>query len=143
LEDSQISIIEDALSKYGIDRSAAVLLEALRAACSAVEWEHGGSKIGSLPVAGVFIDSQLIAVAGYKVWGDVIAHISVVVHPDYRNRGQGKAVVSQVTGEMFNRGLVPQYQTLEANLSSMAVGRALGFERYATTVAVRLRNDST
>jgi GNAT superfamily N-acetyltransferase len=114
-------------------------LEALRGACSAVEWEHGGSKIEDLPVVGRFAEGQIVAVAGYKIWGGAIAHISVVCHPLYRNRGYGRAVVSRLADEVMNRGLVAQYQTLEANLGSMAVGRELGFERYATTVAVQLK----
>jgi hypothetical protein len=52
-------------------------------------------------------------------------------------------VVSGLTGEVLKRGLVPQYRTLEANKSSMAIARALGFELYATTVAVRLTPGGT
>ena len=112
-------------------------LATLSAACTGIEWEHGGSKIEHSPITGMFADGQLVAIAGYTLWGDVIAHISVLCHPFYRGRGYGRAVVSRLTEEVMNQRLLPQYQTLEANLASMAVGRALGFERYATTVTVR------
>ena len=35
-------------------------------------------------------------------------------------------------------GGVLQYRTLEANLPSLAIARALGFQRFALTLAVRL-----
>jgi ribosomal protein S18 acetylase RimI-like enzyme len=114
-------------------------LEALRAACSAVEWEHGGSDFGDQPLVGAFNGEELVAIAGYEIWGGGIAHISVVTHPRYRRRGYGKAVVSRLTEESLGRGLVPQYRTLEVNSSSMTIARSLGLERYATTVAVRLK----
>jgi predicted GNAT family acetyltransferase len=85
----------------------------------------------------------LVAVAGYTVWGDVIAHIAVITHPQYRGQGYGRAVVSRLTEEVLRQGLVPQYRTLEANQPSMAIARTLGFAYYATTVAVRLKPDAT
>jgi GNAT superfamily N-acetyltransferase len=117
-------------------------LAVLGEACSALEWEHGGTQLGEQPVVGAFGENRLVAVAGYELWGGAIAYISVIAHPNYRVRGNGTAVVSRLTAEALNRGLVPQYRTL-ANNSSMAIAERLGFERYATTVAVRLRLDAT
>jgi predicted GNAT family acetyltransferase len=85
----------------------------------------------------------LVAVAGYTVWGDVIAHVAVITHPQYRRPGYGRTVVSRLTEEVLRRRLVPQYRTLEANQPSIAIAHALGFAHYATTVAVRLKPDAT
>jgi GNAT superfamily N-acetyltransferase len=117
-------------------------LEDLRSACSELEWEHGGSQLGDRPVVGEYSSDQLVAVAGYQLLGSEIAHIYVITHPQHRGKGYGKSVVSRITDEVLNQGLVPQYQTLEDNVSSMAIARSLGFERYATTVAVRFRPGS-
>ena len=117
--------------------------EALRAACSPIEWEHGGSSLGEQPIVGIHVEGQLVAVAGYEVWGEAIANISVITRPRHRGRGYGKIVVSRLTEEILNQGLAPQYQTLEANVSSMKVAQELGFERYATTMAVWLSGDLT
>jgi GNAT superfamily N-acetyltransferase len=116
---------------------------ALQAVCSPREWEHGGSQLGEQPVVGAYDGEYLVAVAGYTLWGGHIAHMAVVTHPQYRGQGYGRAVVSGLTAAVLSRGLVPQYRTLEANTPSMALARALGFERYATTVAVRFRPDGT
>ena len=117
-------------------------LEDLRGACSELEWEHGGSQLGDQPVVGEYSGDQLVAVAGYQLWSGEIAHIYVITHPQHRGKGYGKSVVSRITDEVLNQGLVPQYQTLEDNVSSMAIARSLEFERYATTVAVRFRPGS-
>lgn len=111
-------------------------LERLRLACEELDWEHGGSAIEQV-VSGVFDGAQLASVAGYEVWGGVIAHISVVTHPGRRGRGHGRQAVAHVASRALQAGLVPQYRTLMANAPSMRVARELGFEEFATTVAVR------
>jgi GNAT superfamily N-acetyltransferase len=116
---------------------------ALQAACSMLEWEHGGSHLGERPVVGADAGGHVVAAAGYTVWGDVIAHIAVITHPQYRGQGYGRAVVSRLTVDVLRQGLVPQYRTLVANQPAMAIARALGFAYYATTVAVRLKPDAT
>ena len=51
----------------------------LHAACSDEEWEHGGSDHRSVPAFGCIGDQgEVLAMAGYKVWGREIAHISIV-----------------------------------------------------------------
>jgi len=113
-------------------------VEALRAACPAIEWEYGGSKVGVQPASGVFVGRDLVALAGYEIWGGTIAHIAVVTHPAFRGRGFGRSAVSHVAAAALAAGLVPQYRTLESNLPSMRVAATLGFARYVTSVAVRL-----
>jgi GNAT superfamily N-acetyltransferase len=115
----------------------------LRAACEAVEWEHGGSEIGQNPAAGVYISQRLVALAGYEVWGGGIAHLSVITHPRLRGQGYAGAVVSKLTETALARGLVPQYRTLEGNAPSVHVARKLGFVRYGVSMAVRLRQPAS
>ena len=110
----------------------------LRTACPRTEWEHGGSDVNAQPSSGVFIGSELVALAGYEVWGGVIAHISVITHPAFRSRGFGRSVVAHLASAALGAGLVPQYRTLESNRPSLRVAEALGFFHYASSVAVRL-----
>lgn len=119
--------------------SAASDVAALRAACVAAEWEHGGREVGQNPATGVYISERLVALAGYETWGGRIANISVITHPSYRGEGYAGAAVSALTETALAQGLVPQYQTLESNTPSLRVARKLGFVRYATSMAVRLR----
>jgi GNAT superfamily N-acetyltransferase len=110
----------------------------LQAACDAVEWEHGGREIGQNPAAGVYISEQLVALAGYEVWGGSIAHVSVITHPRHRGKGYAGAAVSTLTETALAQGLVAQYRTLESNAPSMRVAHRLGFVRYGLSTAVRL-----
>lgn len=112
--------------------------DVLRAACSEAEWDHGGSEIGSAPASGAFVGQDLVALAGYEVWEHGIAHISIVTHPGYRGHGYGRAAVAHLMGRALVAGLIPQYRTLDANTASIRIAESLGFERYATSVAVRL-----
>jgi GNAT superfamily N-acetyltransferase len=122
-----------------LDEHDAPALERLRAACDPVAWEHGGSKLGTHPLAGIVVHRELAALAGYEVWDAQIAHSAVVTHPTHRGKGRGRAVVSQITAEALRRGLVPQYRTLGSNTPAMAIAQALGFVPYAHSMAVRLK----
>jgi len=109
-----------------------------REACPPLDWEYGGSVFGSRPLAGQFIDDTLVALAGYDLWGERIAHIAVVTHPAYRGRSYGTCVVSVLAETVLTQELTPQYRTLHANAPSIAIAAALGFVAYADSLAIRL-----
>ena len=113
-------------------------VQLLRASCEIQDWEAGGSAFVSGAMAGVFSDQELVALASYQPWGEHIAHICVVTHPLRRGRGHAAAAVSVLARIIFQRGLVPQYRTLEANTPSIALARRIGFFPYATSLAIRL-----
>lgn len=115
-------------------------LDTLQQACDATEWGHGGSDVRH-PCSAVFVSGRIAALAGYKVWGGTIAHISVVTHPDFRRRGLGRSAVAHVVQRAIAAGLLPQYRTLESNRASIHVAESLGFHLYATSTAVRLKRD--
>jgi hypothetical protein len=53
-----------------------------------VEWDHGGSEPEHEQTFGVVDQAdELLALSGYKVCNDSIAHISIVTHPFYRGLG--------------------------------------------------------
>jgi GNAT superfamily N-acetyltransferase len=116
----------------------ATAFHTFRTACPAIAWEHGGSAFGEEPLAGYFRADQLVALAGYEVWGTTIAHIAVVTHPQHRGRGYGKAVVSFLSATVLQDQRIPQYRTLYSNTPSMQIARDLGFVAYADSVALRL-----
>lgn len=114
-------------------------LENLKQCCPDVDWDHGGSNLRQ-PCSGIFTDGQLAAVAGYETWGGAIAHIAVVTHPEFRNQGLGRRVVAHVARRAVDAGLLPQYRTLLSNEPSMHVAKSLGFQQYAVSMAVRIRD---
>jgi GNAT superfamily N-acetyltransferase len=111
-------------------------IQALREASDATQWEHGGSSIDQ-PCSGVFLGSQLVALAGYEIWGSTIAHIAIVTHPDFRGRGYGRSAVAHLTMRALAAGLLPHYRTLESNIASIHIAESVGFESFATSMAIR------
>ena len=114
-------------------------LQALQQVCNATEWEHGGSSTEN-PCSGAFADGKLVALAGYEIWGGTIAHISVITHPDYRDRGFARSAVAHLAARALEAGLLPQYRTLEANYASIRISESLGFQPYARSLAARFHD---
>jgi len=116
----------------------AAALRDFASSCAEIEWEHSGIEFDHSPIFGYFSNDEIHSVASYEIWGSRIAHIGVVTHPAHRGKGYGKAVVSVTADYALENGLIAQYRTLESNLPSVAVGQALGFKKYASTIAVVL-----
>jgi GNAT superfamily N-acetyltransferase len=113
-------------------------LQRLAAACGPTAWEHSGIDPARPPVFGCFAGEVLAAAGMLERWGDRLLQVGIVTHPGYRGRGHGKAVVSAMTAHGLATGGVVQYRTLQANLPSVGIAQALGFQRFAQTLAVRL-----
>lgn len=132
-----LEIRGDGSQARNLDHEDAAAVEKLREACGKTEWEHGGASL-ELPCSGVFEKDQLVALSGYEIWGRTIAHLYIVTHPAFRGRGLGRAAVAHLARRALAAGLLPQYRTLEANTPAIRIAEALGFQRYATSMAVRL-----
>ena len=113
-------------------------VERLSTACTPTEWAHGGSALEVTPAFGAFHGAFLVAMASYEVWGERLAHIAIVTHPDFRGRGFGRAAVARLTAYLGDQRLIPQYRTLATNVAALRVATSLGFVPYARSMAVRL-----
>ena len=113
-------------------------LQRLAAACGPTAWEHSGIDPARPPIFGCFADDRLAAAGMLERWGDRLLHLGIVTHPGYRGRGYGRAVVSAMSTYGLATGGVLQYRTLQANLPSVGIAWAVGFQRFALTLAVRL-----
>jgi GNAT superfamily N-acetyltransferase len=125
----------DVRALSGTDQPA---LRMLADACEVEAWEHAGIAFDEPHVFGCFVDAQVVAAARYRpAWGQT-AHIGVVTHPAYRGHGHGRAVVSAATAQGLEAGFIVLYQTLAANAPSVALATGLGYQSYASHLAVRL-----
>jgi len=113
-------------------------LRRLAEACEEQEWEQVGIGRAEQVVFGAFVGDILVAAGMGEPRAASLLHIGIITHPDYRGQGYGRAVVSAISANGLEVGLVPRYQALAANIPSVAIARALGFTHYATTLAVRL-----
>jgi len=117
-------------------------LRQLADACEVEAWEHAGIAVDEPYAFGCFVDGQLAAVARYRPgWGET-AHIGVVTHPASRGCRYGTAVASVATAQALEAGFIVLYQTLFANTPSVALATGLGYQAYASQLAIRLIPDN-
>jgi RimJ/RimL family protein N-acetyltransferase len=116
------------------DRAA---LADLRRAAGETAWEHSAIDPDRPPLFGRFAGGRLVAAATLEDAGGPVASVGVLTHPGHRRRGHGRAVAGAATRAAVAAGSIAHYQTLDANAPSVAVARALGYRRDATTLAVR------
>lgn len=122
-----------------LDEPAAGELAELHSHVSDEEWAHAGPE-GWTARVGLF-SRGLVSAAGYQVQEGTVAHIGVVTRRAGRAAGCGRRVVSAIASRAVAAGLIPQYQTLDANAPALRVAAVLGFARYARTLAARLKEE--
>jgi len=113
-------------------------LDVLAAACDTREWEASAVNLDQAPVFGCVAGDRLVAAGTLTPWRDRFWHVGIITHPGYRGRGYGRAVVSAMTRYGLDHGWLLHYQTLLANVPSVAVARSLGYQQHAQTLAIRL-----
>jgi GNAT superfamily N-acetyltransferase len=114
-------------------------LEDLATACPPQEWQDSAIHRDHTPIFVLEQSGVLVAVASAPGDGPGIASVGAITHPAWRGRSYGAAVVSALTANRLADGAVLHYQTLRANLASVAVARALGYRDLATALGVRLQ----
>ncbi len=79
-------------------------------------------------IYGMFDEEQLVAYASHRYWDEIIADIGVLIHPNYRSRGLGKAVVSALCEWCIKNEVVPMYRVFSDHNHSRRIPQALGFK---------------
>jgi RimJ/RimL family protein N-acetyltransferase len=77
---------------------------------------------------GMFAGEHLVAYAGHRYWDDVIADMGVLIHPDYRGQGLGKAIVSALCEWCLQNDVIPMYRVFSYNVHSCRLAESLGFK---------------
>ena len=114
----------------------------LRAASSSEEWEHSALGTSSEPRFGYFEAGRLVAAAGTDPWTADAVGPGVLTHPDHRGRGHATAVVSAVVEHALAAGKLLLYQTLTASTGAVKVAERLGYQQYATHLAIRVQPEA-
>src|SRR5262249_12305546 len=81
-------------------------------------------------------DEQLVAAAGYRVWLDDIAHLSVLVDPRHRGRQLAAMAAGSATEHALAHGLLAQWRARPP--VSRAVARKLGYVDVGQQISLRL-----
>ena len=102
---------------------------ALFAACSEAEIDDADIYIDKLdPVNfGVWDRDKLIAYCSYRMFSNTICDAGVIIHPEHRNKGLGKAIISRLAQHCFANNVIPMYRVFGDNAYSLRIPQALGF----------------
>lgn len=107
------------------------ILQAFYAASSAEDLELAEIILDKPdPVIFGLFDGQerMAAYASHRYWEDLLCDIGVLVHPDFRGRGLGRAAVSTLCDWCIENEKIPMYRVLEDNTPSVTIAEALGFQ---------------
>src|SRR5260221_5973905 len=113
-------------------------LHRLEMACDRTEWEHSTIVWGQPPVFGCFVGKEVIAAGTLRPWGEGGLSVGIITHPAHRGQKYARAVVSAMSAYGLAQGAILRYQTLQANVSAVAIAQTLGYQEYGQTLAARL-----
>lgn len=114
-------------------------LDSFQAACPPHEWQDSAIAPAHAPIYVAERDGRLLAAASAPDDGPGLVSVGVTTSPAARGKGYGRAVVSALTANRLATGMIVHYQTLRANLPSIAIAHSLGFTDLATSLAIRLK----
>jgi predicted GNAT family acetyltransferase len=112
----------------------------LARACTAEEWRASAIDVGDAGLVGAFdAAGRLVTAAKVREWAPKVGDIGVITHPGHRGQGYGRASVAEIVATQLELDWLLLYQTLDADTAAVAIAERIGFVRYATNLAVRLR----
>lgn len=79
-----------------------------------------------------------VACGAYTEWEGILAHMGVLVAPEWRRRGVGSLAASIAAHEALASGLTLQWRTDVSNKGSLATARSLGFSTGGIQTSVLL-----
>lgn len=86
------------------------------------------------------VDSRRVPVAcgAYSEWEGILAHMGVLVDPEWRRRGLGTVAASIAAHEALATGLTLQWRAEVSNTGLLALARSLGFVTGGIQTSVKL-----
>lgn len=116
------------------------LLGDLAAECDPDEWSAAGiDPERPEPCFGYLCGDRIVAAVQNAFWAESTVSPGLIVHPDFRGRGYGKAVLSAAVSDALEQDHLVLYQTLWSNTCAVRAAAALGFTPFASHLAVRFR----
>jgi GNAT superfamily N-acetyltransferase len=118
--------------------SAAEALRALRSSGSPTEWDHGGIDGAVGEIWSALDRDAPVALGRLRPHEAGAVDPCVFTHPAHRGRGHALRIVSAMAQQALSEERLVLYQTLLSNRPAVAIALRLGFQPYATLLAVRL-----
>ncbi len=114
-------------------------LDALQAEVLPEEWDEGGmSQEPNPPLAfGIVEDGRPVAAAVLNLWAGTPRDIGVVVAAPFRGQGLAARVGRHAASYAVRAHGIARWRAVPTNVASVRTAERLGFEPYATQLAVR------
>lgn len=125
--------VDRALQQFDVKREE---VAAFVAAVPVADREEATVEESMSPLMCVCRNGAIVAAAGYRVWLDEMAHLSVLVDPAHRNAGLATTVARAATAHALDAGLVAQWRA--RRVPSRAVARKLGYVELGQQISIRL-----
>jgi N-acetylglutamate synthase-like GNAT family acetyltransferase len=131
---NSFGLVEDQPVRTATNDEVDRLLES----CSRLEADESGLKV--MQDRFVISDStgKPIAIAGYDIWNETIAHIGVLVEPSQRGQGLGLRVAKSAAHSARTMNLVLQWRARTDNTPSNHLATRLGFVKMGQQLALQL-----
>ena len=115
-----------------LDESHTDCLIALEKLCFAYHWTPEqfrlGLKDGAYTVLGIFEDDSLAGYIAFSMIEDEMEILNLAVHPDFRRRGMGTALLSRAFGVCREKGIAKSFLDVkESNQSALNLYKKFGY----------------
>jgi hypothetical protein len=125
-----------------LPESRAEVIRTFQSSCPREDWEHSGIDPAAPDVWASFQGVRVVALGQLRPHSGGAVDPCVITHPEHRGQGHALRVVGAMAEGALSAGRLVLYQTLLSNAPAVSLALRLGFERYATLLAVRLVPDA-
>ncbi|MBB6478955.1 GNAT family N-acetyltransferase [Spirochaeta isovalerica] len=88
----------------------------------------------------VMYKGKPIGYGGYRRWGKEMGDVGILIQPDHRKKGLGRAAVAAATEACLKNDCLPFYRTSSDNTGSETIARSLGYQFEWMTTEYHLEN---
>lgn len=125
--------LPDGYCRRLLNENDAAAFEVFHAACPTDDKEEGQVAMDDDLVYGILCGDQLVAVASLWHWGDHIADIGVLTHPDFRRKGLMKVAVEGIAA---NTDRILLWRAGVDNTGSNKTANSCGFQPVGSLVSI-------
>ncbi len=111
-----------------IDKSFKDKFNELKKECSKDDLKEAQVSINDDYIVGCFHNNKLVAAASYWFWGQGLADIGVITHPEFRKKGLSKATISYLTLQGIELDRINIYRHAADNKASKRLALAMNFQ---------------
>lgn len=107
----------------------------LKESCSVYEWEEAYIHLEQGVNFGIWQENNLLGIGGIIDWDKKFSDISIIVHPDYRNQGYGKILLTELCKWGLEQEKILQIRHKEDDGIVRKLITSVGFKPFMTKLS--------